>query len=1093
MRRANRPSSAAVVRWLFLFAIVVVQHPVPSAYSRTIFPEDSDLRIEHLTTRDGLSQSLVYAMCQDREGFIWLGTRDGLDKYDGYRFRTYRYDPFDTTTVSGRTITAIVEDRDGNIWAGTMNGGINRLDRRTGRFQRLRDEPAVAPLYPSGVLTDWLTADSSGNIWVVSEKLGLERFDSRTGRFIRYLPGAATGLPPADHRSVHVDRQGRVWVGSARTISDQSHTGSTGVCFISRFDPVADRFTTLYTSSATGLFFSLGEQPDGRIAFALRGVDTKTEAMVYMLDPVTAVVRLYDVPSRQARGGVVPLLLPFFLDEQGMCWYSAASPSRFTGPHGRQLIYRERLVEHDPGRAAVARHGVLPQPRPIAIGPGRRPLCDRSGVVWLPLDLTVARITLAPPVVRTWRSDENDPRSLSARRIRDIHVDRSGDLWAATDFGLNRYDPQMRGWRRYFAESPRENGLPHSTINVIHQDRDGSLLFGTNNGLVTFDRSRDRFTAKYPELAGSNLRALQVWSLLRDGRGRLWCGTYYDGLARLDSTGVLERWYRTSPGDSSSITGGGVWTLHEDRHGTIWIGTNDGLCRWIPETESFRRYYHRRGDPRSLGGGQIWDIHEDRSGSLWVSSYGGGISRYNRETDDFTTVTARSGLVDDGVFGMLEDESGIFWISTTRGLVRWERTRNDFRVYDERDGLQGREFALKALHKGPDGTLYFGGIDGLSAFNPADITTNIEIPPVVITGFSVFGRSHADEIPSGDTIVLDHGQNFFTIEFAALDFSAPTKNRYRYILEGVDPAWVAATSDQRRASYTDLEPGHYTFRVQGSNNDGIWNDRGAVVTLIISPPWWGRWWVRALAATIALGAILLAIRMKLKTMRRHEAEKREAAVGAALEMQEKERERIARDLHDGVGQLLAAAHVNLSRIDIDPEPGRSTIPAGADAGVALDRARVALGRAIVDVRAISHVLGNSTVGELGLVAALEEAIGGIGIDGKTRYQFLVSGMEEGLPDNIQSGLFRIAQELITNVERHAGASEATIQIVRTPEEIRLTVEDDGVGFEPSSACSGMGRGNIEARAHALGGDARWDSTPGHGTTVTVSVPASVRM
>lgn len=1056
--------------------------------------QDPRYRIEHLSTADGLSQSTVLAMHQDRHGFLWFGTRDGLDRYDGYRFRSFRYDPLVPTSLSGVAVTAIAEDSEGDIWAGTMMGGINRLDRRSGRFERIRADGVRLPIMSGVVYQRWLSADSNGGVWIATEA-GLERYDRRRGRFVPYPHGTASGLPEGNIASIYVDRTGLVWVSSGdRRLSDFHYEHRS---YISRYDRERDRFTTWTIAGNSTLFEFIGENEDGTLMLAESDI-RDDEPLAFRFDPATGSMTPMNVPSRLDATGLHASYLARHLDRQGDCWYVSANVASSPSAFGTYRLYREPLIPYrldDDRRVAEPAAVTSAMPSPIVTCLRKIPLVGRSGAIWMPTASGVARITHLNDAVTTWRSDSGDPTALSAPRLRAVRRDRHGILWAATDFGLNRLDPASGRWHRYFHDPDQPGSLPSSTVNVIVEDRKGRLLFGTNLGLVAYDRRNDRFVDGAPNLSIEKIALHPVWSLVHDRRGAIWIGTGAIGVARLDSTGALDRLLSNDPADTTSITAGGVYSMLETRRGEIWIGTNHGLNRWLPESDRFRRYTHRPGDTGSLGGKHIWALHEDRAGDIWACSYGGGISRYNRESDDFTTITTRDGLIDNGVVGLLEDERGDFWISTTRGLSVWNRRDGSFRHYDEGDGLQGREFAFKAHFKDDDGTLYFGGVEGLSAIRPTELRENGLVPTIAITGFHLFDSLAAHELLDGDTVRLDHTQNFFSFEFAALDYTNPGKNSYAYRLEGVDRDWVYVGSDRRVAGYTDLSPGTYTFRVRGANNDGVWNMTGIAVTLIIAPPVWGTWWFRGAAIALSLGLIALAASIRVNRLRRHEREKRESAVQAALEMQEAERQRIARDLHDGIGQLLAAARLNLARagemFGRDGLRGRGDRSDRGDEEIisSIERTAEALNYASDDVRTISHALGTSTLSELGLAPALSEQLVNLRADETMTFDFVTSGMERRLPEPIETGLFRIAQELIANIVRHAGACDATIQIVRQGDVVRMTVEDNGSGFDPAANGSGgMGRRNIVARTEAMGGQVFYDSTPGHGTTVTVIVP-----
>jgi signal transduction histidine kinase/ligand-binding sensor domain-containing protein len=1048
----------------------------------TLRAQEARFRIERIATRDGLLQSSVYSIMQDHYGFIWFGTVRGLERYDGYRFHSYLHDPFNVAGLSDYRVNSIAEDSAGYIWAGTESGGLNRLDRRTGRFTRFLHDARDIHTLSSDQITS-LVADRNGGMWI-GTRGGLDHFDARTGRIVRYDTSRSGGFTRESASSLYSDRRGSIWV-CTRSL-DPTNTVIHRLS-ISLYNAATDRFTIWFVTASSGELRFLDEQSDGMLDIGLLNNVSADTPLLYRFDPVTGTSKSMDVSHRPDKPSAGFGRFALMVDETGECWYAApVGAVSIRGPQQFYSILCEPAVttysEEQATRSLANRTVVSGLPHVI--------FRDRSGTVWIGMEDGIVRISRVGSGFTTWRHDPNDSMSLSVRRIRSVQVDWDDALWVGTDFGLNRYDPASDEWHRYFSDPSQPGTLPNSTINVIYQDRNGTLLFGTNGGLAAYDEQHNRFSDPLPTFRPgprSQWPAL-VWSILRDRQGSLWVGTASFGLIRFDSSGRLLQWFHHDPAREGSILDGGIWCLLEDHNGTIWAGTNEGLCRWMPQKGTFRCYAHHNDNSRSLGGKRIWALYEDRGGDIWASSFGGGISHYNAVSDDFTTITTHDGLADNCVFGLLEDDAGIFWISTTRGLVRWDRRGNTFRLYDADDGLQANEFAFKAFFKNPDGTLYFGGVNGLSGFKPSSLHDNPFVPPIAITGFHLFDSLVASELFDGDTVRLDHTQNFFSFEFAALDYINPGKNRYAYMLEGIDPAWFHIESDHRVAGYTDLEPGTYTFRVLGSNNDAVWNQHGIAVTVIIAPPWWGTWWFRTTASIIALALVITALRIRINGIRRHEREKRESAVQGALEMQETERQRIARDLHDGVGQMLAAAGINLARlgemIDRHSASGNGEVKMRGP----LDRAMGIIGRAGDDVRAVSHALGTSTVRELGLAAALGELLVNIEAQEKTAFEFVTVGMDERLPEAVEIGLFRVAQELIANVLRHSGATEAGVQIIRDQQEIRLTVEDNGRGFDITDTNGGgIGLHNIAARVTVMGGRLHYDSTPGHGTTVTVVV------
>jgi signal transduction histidine kinase/ligand-binding sensor domain-containing protein len=1035
-------------------------------------------RIETISTRDGLSPTKANAIIQDRYGLIWIASPDGLYRYDGYSFRSYRHNPFDTTSLSHPSVLSVAEDSSGNIWAGTERG-LNRLDRRTGRFTRFRHNPHNTFSLSSDYRIIGLAADRNG-LWVTSWD-SFDRYDIRTGRFRRVGRGAWGGLPAGTKMSTYIDRAGHIWittVANSDGMIQSAVRADTSTVFLSRFDPSQGSFTTWSISSRGGSMGVAGER-DGMPILTYDRIDTGSKAMIYLFDPASGRLAPFDIPSRQSNRNKSQIFYVANIDED-WCWYMTRGISNVP------TLFREQLVPFESMRSGVhsrtARDVVARQPimtNQSAYGGGFR---DRSGAYWSTTDKGIVRVIPVAPGIRTWpasmdgEEERDNPNVLSWRIVSSVLVDRYGVLWVGTGMGLNRYEPATGRWHKYY-HNPRQYGsLPHNFVVVIHEDPDGTLFFGTYAGIVAYDRQNDRFYNPYPLLRWPRPDDARITSLLRDSRKRLWIGTFSAGIIRLDSTGGVEQWFKSDATDPQAIPPGPVRNILEDRRGEIWTGTSQVLCRWIPKSERFLHY--REG---------AFYLYEDLVGCLWLCR-SDSISQYNRERDTFTTITPPD-LAGTNLYSMREDDAGNFWLGTDYGLVRWNRRNNSIRRYDENDGLQGDEFGiLNALFKASDGTFYWGSDNGLNAFTPTAFRDNRVPPSLAITGFALFDSLASHQMFDGDTIRLDHTQNFFSFEFAALDLVNSGRNRYAYILEGLDPQWINTDSRHRLASYTDLAPGTYTFRMRGSNNDGIWNERGITITIIIAPPWWQTWWFRIAAALAATVIVVTALRLRTNSIRRHEREKREHAVQAALEMQESERQRIARDLHDGVGQMLAAARINLSQlgkmIDRYSPAGNGEVKMRNP----LDRAMGIIGRAGDDVRVLSHALGTSTVRELGLVAALRELLSGVEAQEKTSFEFVTVGMDKRLSDSVEIGLFRVAQELIANVLHHANASEATVQIMREQDVIHLSVEDNGRGFDlVATNGGGMGRHNIAARIAAMGGEVHYDSTPGHGTTVTVVV------
>jgi signal transduction histidine kinase len=352
-----------------------------------------------------------------------------------------------------------------------------------------------------------------------------------------------------------------------------------------------------------------------------------------------------------------------------------------------------------------------------------------------------------------------------------------------------------------------------------------------------------------------------------DSLGNLWIGTWSSGLNLWDpATRAFVR-YQHDPDDPYSLSDDRIRAISRDSHGLLWVGTSGGgLNAWDSTTERFTHYTHDAGDPTSLSNDVVFSVCEDLESTLWIGTAGGGLNRFDRDTQSFARYTEKDGLPNDVVYGVLADRSGRLWLSTNNGLSRFDPRSERFRNYDVTDGLQHNEFNAGAYHQSASGEMFFGGIGGFNAFYPESVRDNPHIPPIVITGFSKLNQRVQGDLPPDERISLSHQDSFISFDFAALDYAAPQKNQYAYMLEGQDPGWVYAGA-RRHVDYTNLRGGDYVFRVKGSNNDGVWNERGTAVYLAVTPPVWQTWWFRGVMVLLLAGTAMGAYRLRVRSLR----------------------------------------------------------------------------------------------------------------------------------------------------------------------------------------------------------------------------------
>jgi signal transduction histidine kinase len=400
--------------------------------------------------------------------------------------------------------------------------------------------------------------------------------------------------------------------------------------------------------------------------------------------------------------------------------------------------------------------------------------------------------------------------------------------------------------------------LSDNEIRTILEDRNSTLWIGTERGgLNRFVSGTETFVHYQHNAANpSSLSDDSVFSIFEDHLGRLWIGTANGGLNRLDqASGTFTR-YQHDANDPLSLSDNNVRAIYEDRTGVLWIGTlGGGINLWGDSANHFTIYRHDPNNPSSLSNDMVTCFLEAQEGTIWIGTFGGGLNRFDRSTQSFTHYTEKDGLPDDTVYGILEDADGSLWLSTNKGLSKFDPRARTFRNYDISDGLQGNQFNPGAYFQSRKGEMFFGGTEGLNTFFPTQVKDNPISPQVVITAFKKYNQIVQTDLTSNETIQLPYSDNFISFEFAALDYNAPERNQYAYKLEGVDKDWVLAGT-RHYASYTNLRGGNYIFRVKGSNNDGVWNEEGTALRISITPPFWETWWfIGLIGLTLAMSAI----------------------------------------------------------------------------------------------------------------------------------------------------------------------------------------------------------------------------------------------
>jgi ligand-binding sensor domain-containing protein/serine phosphatase RsbU (regulator of sigma subunit) len=803
------------------------------------FADDSgDIKFKQLTIKQGLSQSRISDIIQDSRGFIWVATEDGLNRYDGYRFEIFSFDPDDANSLSNQSITALAPDDSGNVWVGTSLGGLNKYIAAEQHFISYQYNPADSTSLPDNLITH-VSKDKKGNLWMIFGWSIIGYFDTKAGVCTVYdlfdVGRADRNVPQVFF--AEEDRHGTIWFGTINGLYRYyPDTKTTKVYRADRNDP-----NSLSHSRVNSMF----EDSRGQLWF---GTENGLNLFKVQNETFTN-FRIKNSTAKQSIANVSAILE----DRNGIMW---------VGTWGNGLYRIDRHSEE------VAHYTSDPDDLTSLSENFISVLMeDRTGEIWVGTDLNgVSKIDRAATRFRPV-SVENS--GLTHNQIRAFWVEENGIIWLGADGGgLIRFNRRTSQWKVYNHQPGNTNSLSSDGIRALYRDDKGILWIGTRQGLNRFDPVKESFEHIYirPEnqAALENMIGYQIIETPAYP-GVLWFGSSAAGLCSYDKRRKELKTYIIDTSEVQPSVKNFVKALAYDRKNParLFVGANDGFTIFDIETESFKIYRSKKKNFARRSSDNIMCFHQDDAGNLWIATYGGGIMRFNLEMEETKIYTVQnSDLPSNGVYSIIPDNNGFFWLSSNRGISRFDPRTESFKNYTVDDGLQNDEFNGGAYFKSFSGEMFFGGLNGYNSFYPESITDNNIEPEVMITGFKIFNQkiTPGEDSPLKknilltDFIELDHWQNDIAFEFVGLHFFRPENNKYAYILENYDPGWRQVEAI-RNAVYTNLDPGQYMFKVRAANSDGVWNNKGKSISITIHPPWWKTNW--AYAGYILLAAIFV--------------------------------------------------------------------------------------------------------------------------------------------------------------------------------------------------------------------------------------------
>lgn len=820
-----------------------------------IFAQQGKYQFLRIGTDKGLSHNRINCILKDSKGFMWFGTMSGLNRYDGYKFRIFRHDLRDSTSLIDDYISQIMEGPDGKLWVQTRSG-LNIFDPATEKFIRNPQSHLRALSLPDAFISD-IFKDKKGNYWLIQPQNGLYFYSSDTRKIKRFYHHAenAAGLGANNISAFSEDSKGNFWIiyqdGNIEKMDGQSHSIIFRSSILKNFNKKEILNYNLFIDEQDELWMYVSEDPRG----------------VFYYNPVTDLL----LPVNKETGKIrlnTNIVTGILQDGQGKIWIG-------TDHGGVNLLDKKDfsihyLLNNSDDDKSISQNSIIAMYK------------DNSGIIWVGTYKHGVNLYHENGIkFSLYRHQQSDPNSLHYDDVNRFAEDDKGNLWIGTNGGGLIYFDRGKGKFSQFIHKPEDpNSLSNNVIVSLCIDYQKKLWIGTYfGGLDCYDGKK--FTHfKHDALNKGSISDDRIWEIFEDSEKNLWVGTRGGGLDKLDREKNIFTHYTGST--KTSISSDLIFALMEDREGNFWIGTMGGIDVKEKKSGRFNHYMHDEKDQQSLSNNNVLCIAEDSRNLVWIGTRE-GLNLFDKKTKTFQTFRTEDGLPDNTILNILEDNKHNLWISTPNGISKIFISKNEktntvelsINSYDEMDGLQSGEFNENAAYKTSRGELIFGGANGFNIFQPDEIATNTVLPPVVLTDFQIFNKSIKVDEKSSNRVILEkaiaetkeitlrHSDNVISVEFAALNFLNTEKNKYAYILEGFNKQWLITDAKMRKATYTNLDHGNYIFRVKATNEDGIWNEEGVTLKITVLPPFWKTTWAYIIYALMIIGILLFARHMLL--------------------------------------------------------------------------------------------------------------------------------------------------------------------------------------------------------------------------------------
>lgn len=1072
----------------------------------------SRIRFGVIDKRQGLPNDIVFAIAQDRQGFLWFATMDGLARWDGYAMRVWRHNPEDSTGLASSDIRWVMEDSEGMIWVCTQAAGVHRFNPRTETFDHFYHKKGD----PATIDGDEATAifeDKQRQFWILAGGT-LHLFDRRTRKVLqKYRSREAAANPTKQSftplgtplqntlenaiHTAHLTENGEIWVaGKLLPMREERAAVQQWGSLNTETGKITPLFDNTVINNTTNFGYPHKLNDTTLLICSIDAgmfvYNTRTHAIIHQHLPNPANPR-----APQTRD-----MRSIFRDRLGRLWINSIG--------GGLIQFHPKTddftnYQHDPNNPAS-----LPFSSSLYV------FEDRQGIIWIGTPAGAAfydanaekftPYTAGFPDADTGFLHAGKPLRTSTRLIFSLKPTRadSNALWicATAEGSLMRFNTKTEAFTRFWNTTAHPHMLPCNNVYTSFERPDGLLWLGfRHGGFVLFDPKQRRCLQRY--LTGQAIFPVLEDTISHRGKRYLWAGNLGSGLHRFDIATKEIKNYAHDAANPHSFIGRAVFWANFDNQKRLWFGSMNGLSLYRPATDDFENFTHEKANPRSLSCNYVECVVEDSRGRVWIGTED-GLNLFNEQTRNFTSFGVKDGLPSAVVLGIVEDAHGNLWLSTNEGISRFNPEQRTFRNYNETDGLHGQTFNSAGFCKTADGRIWFGGVGGFTGFHPDSLRDNTLPPPVVLTEFRKFNKPVRLDTSIGfkRLLTLDYTENFITIGFAALNFTHPEKNKYKYKLEGFDRDWIDAGA-KREASYTNLDGGDYVFRVIACNNDGVWcsPEEGASIQISVTPPFWKTRWFAVLAVLGIIGSTAgsIVVVYQRRITRQHlafelESVQRQAEHERQLDLervkiqtQAHERERIFRDIHDGLGANIV--EIAAMSEQLQSELANTTNNAEQQRWAAAISANVRNLRGSLRETVWLLNMENDTLEAL--TAYLRQEVRRISEAASIRVHADISEeckAQTNIKPDVRRNVVMAVREACGNVVKHAEASEIWFILSISNGRLSVSIRDNGKGFNPAEEKRfSNGLKTMQKRMDACNGSVNVDSAPGAGTTVLFSL------